>query len=290
MSDSPPAEPADHPQVEATLAVPRLGTATATWLVVWGGCLLLGSPSAGSLVESTRGQLWQGAMWGAVSVAGWILASPPARWPRRLLGVLAVAILCEWFHLNSGRPLLRYVVGLGGFVLLQVAAATLLGWPGWSYGRQPLEQAPRYRFGIAGVMAVTAGVAVVLASGRLYEPAERLFFGSQIATVGLVGVALCGQRTMTSRPGGSRWALAMLGSGAGTAFLLGGLHTVQVLQMPLAQLGGTGWSVVVRQAIYYALPLMSFVAVVCFTAVCGRLDHERERAWRLSHRRAEAVE
>lgn len=273
----------DRPPV----AMPRVGAVTGWWLA----CLVLAvvglAPRRDLLVDLTSGQVWQGLMWGSASVAVWMLASPPSLAGRRVLAVGILTVLFWWFHHCSGRPMSRYVVSVGSFAFLQLAVGPMVGWPGWSFGTQTLHSVQRYRFGIGGLMLLTAAIAIVLAATRAYEAPETLFHGSRVSAVGMVMIALAAQRSMLSRRHATLWAIATLVSVGVTMALLGTLHVLQMksFQQPPQVETGVGDLFDAAAWGYYLLPLLSFTTVVAATGMCGRLDHEIERAKRQSRAR-----
>lgn len=265
---------------QPSAAMPRLGWVTASWLVVLSLAVFLAAPSdAYQLTRLTGGQVWQGLMWGSVSVVVWMLASPPATAGRRLLSVMTLGVIFWWFHHCSGRPLTRYVISIGSFALLQLGVASILGWPGWSMGNQSLHAVQRYRFGIGGVMLVTAAIAVVLAATRSYDAPEEFFHGSRASAVGMVAIALAAQMSMLSRRRAPQWALATFASLGWTTAVLGSLHVLEVrrLQQPPEPAASIADLFDAASWLHYLLPLLAFAATVAMTALCGRLDREMKR-------------
>ncbi len=229
-------------------------------------------------------------MWGGLSVAIWILASG-----RQTLGSLGLLLAVTawhvgWMQQHTQQPLSRYVLSMGGLVIVQALTMLLIGSPVWqrtqpapspsapdrkASARDSRSPARDSQFGISSLLVLTLLCAASFAAARLYETDDQLFYPGIVVSVGsLVTITLFAQRLIGSPRLTWLWLGGLLSSIAGGGYALSALASVSDIlrNQPdsVAHIERTN------------LILGTFACVVVATTLCGRIDGERGRgSWEL---------
>lgn len=211
-------------------------------------------------------------MWGGLSAGTWMLAGGrQSTWGLALL--LAVAVWhIAWMHHVSLRPLSRYVLSMGGLVVVQAVAMLLGGSPVWQRpGNSQAATLPTasVQFGISSLLGLTLLCAASFAAARHYETHDQLFYPGIALSIGvLVTITLFAQR-LVSRPRLTwLWAAGLLSS------VVGGVYALSTLAAVNDGLRNQPSSV--QYIEHTDVILGTFTCVVLAALACGRIDAEGE--------------
>ncbi|QEG39846.1 hypothetical protein [Roseimaritima ulvae] len=225
---SPPPPPESLVRARNVSPSPAVGTRTLLVLLVV-LMLQVGLPQLRGLGD-VRHAVWLGCMWGGLSVATWLLAGGrQSLWALGLL--LAVAAWhISWMHHVSLRPLSRYVLSMGGLVIVQALSMLLTGssswhWPGFD---KPARTAPRpVQFNIASLLVLTLVCAAGFAAVRHFESDDQLFYpGIALAVGTLVTITLFAQRLARGANMNWWWGAGLVGTVVGGAYALAALAAI----------------------------------------------------------------
>lgn len=247
-----------------------MGTTTRIWLLAL-LVLQIGLPQLEASWQ-VRYAAWLGCMWGGLSVGTWMLGGGrQSTWGLGLL--LAVAVWhIGWMHHVSVRPLSRYVLSMGGLVVVQAVAMLLAGSPVWqrpgTANRATPTTAPA-QFGIASLLGLTLLCAASFAAARHYETNDQLFYPGIALSIGvLVSITLFAQRLIDRPRMTWLWAAGLLSS------VVGGVYALSTLAAVNDGLRNQPSSVQYIERTDVILG--TFAAVVLTTMLCGRIDAEEE--------------
>ncbi|QDV58352.1 hypothetical protein [Rosistilla oblonga] len=113
---------------------------------------------------------WIGLMWLGCSMTASVCFSATFSWRRVLFGGLSFLWHVLFMAICWRETPLRYMLLLGGLLVLQGTFSTILGVPAWHWGRESKAALPtRYRFTIRSILVATTVVAMLLSAARAYE-------------------------------------------------------------------------------------------------------------------------
>ncbi len=209
---APPVEPSSAPEKDGPTRndsasdlldsdVPVLGWTSAAWLISLFGLQIGLAPPSPDL--SLTVAAWLGVMWSGLSIATWILAHG-----RRSLFAYSLLVGClgwhvYWMHSVMQQPLERYILSMGGLVVVQALCGHLLVVPVWRCrigGEPPVPYPWRRQFGIATLLVLTLVSAFIFAAVKDYQTPDPLhYWGTATVAVGLAAIAISGQRALFAR-------------------------------------------------------------------------------------------